>query len=262
MRTAHYLLLLGLACTSIAACAAGSGDATQSTGSAGPEPAAGNGGPTTCTETDDGVGCCDPGGTILYYCTKEGVMMTKTCASGQTCGWDSANVWYDCGASPGGPEPTHTYPMACGGNGTTIGSSSGGTSSSSTSGGSTSGSSTSSSSSSSASSSGTSAVTWTELYNGVFGTSGTSNCALSSACHLHTQSGFQCGTTKTTCYDGLVSAGLVMPGAGASSSVLVTSGQSPLCGSLGGNMPRQGACVTSAQLAQIQAWLGSGAPDN
>jgi hypothetical protein len=59
-----------------------------------------------------------------------------------------------------------------------------------------------------------------------------------------------------------VSAGLVTPGAGASSSVLVSPTQSPLCGSLGGNMPKQGACVTSAQLAQIQAWLASGAPDN
>jgi hypothetical protein len=105
-------------------------------------------------------------------------------------------------------------------------------------------------------------VTWTELYNGIFGPTGTSNCSLSSSCHVQSQGGFQCGTSKTTCYGGLVKAGLVTPGAGASSSALVASGQSPLCGSLGGNMPRQGSCVTSAQIAKIEAWLATGAPDN
>jgi hypothetical protein len=114
--------------------------------------------------------------------------------------------------------------------------------------------------SSSSSSGGT--VTWTELYNDIFGPTGTSNCSRSSSCHVQSRVGFQCGTTSTTCYDGLMSAGLVTPGASASSSALVTPVQSPLCGSLGGNMPLVGSCVTPAQLAQIQAWLASGAPDN
>ncbi len=60
----------------------------------------------------------------------------------------------------------------------------------------------------------------------------------------------------------MVNAGLVTPGSGASSSVLVTQQASPLCGSLGGNMPKSGSCVTSAQLTQIEDWLGSGAADN
>jgi hypothetical protein len=105
-------------------------------------------------------------------------------------------------------------------------------------------------------------VTWTQLYDGIFGPTGTSNCAEGGGCHTNNQSGFQCGTSKTTCYTGMVNAGLVTPGASASSSVLVTSGQSPLCGTLGGIMPKGGTCVTDAQITEIESWLATGAPDN
>ena len=100
------------------------------------------------------------------------------------------------------------------------------------------------------------------LYNAVFGPSGTSSCARGGGCHTHIQSGFRCGTTKVSCYAGLVAAGLVTTGANASSSVIADPMQSPLCGNLGGNMPKVGACVTDAEIGEIRSWLASGAPDN
>jgi hypothetical protein len=60
----------------------------------------------------------------------------------------------------------------------------------------------------------------------------------------------------------MVSDGLVTPGASASSSALVDPNSSCLCGTLGGNMPKNGTCVTAAQITEIQAWLACGAPDD
>ena len=106
-------------------------------------------------------------------------------------------------------------------------------------------------------------MTWTEIYNSVFGPSGSAPCAINGGCHTQSDHGFKCGTTKTTCYSGFVSDNLITPGSGASSSSLVDPSSSPLCGSLGGNMPRQyGSCVTAAELTNIQTWLAAGAPDN
>lgn len=105
-------------------------------------------------------------------------------------------------------------------------------------------------------------VTWTLLYNTIFGPNGTSSCAANGGCHTVVQSGFKCGTTKALCYKGMVDAGLISPGAEASSSVLVTKGKSPLCGPLGGGMPKIGKCVTEAQVAKIQAWLDGGGEMN
>jgi hypothetical protein len=60
----------------------------------------------------------------------------------------------------------------------------------------------------------------------------------------------------------MVNAGLVTPGSNASSSKLVNPSSSPLCGSLGGGMPKGGTCVTAAEITEIEAWLAAGAPDN
>lgn len=60
----------------------------------------------------------------------------------------------------------------------------------------------------------------------------------------------------------MINAGLVTAGAQASSSDLVNPNYSPLCGSLGGSMPKGGACVTSSQVQQIKSWLAAGAPNN
>jgi hypothetical protein len=179
----------------------------------------------------------------VYFCDA-GQLATLDCAgNGLSCGWNDTAGYYDCVTSATGPDPSGTYPMACGG-------SSGSTSSSS------------SSSSSSGTTSSGSATTWTQLYNGIFGPSGTSSCVAGGGCHTTSQSGFKCGTSKSSCYSGIVSSGLVTTGSGAPGSALVTAGYSPLCGSLGGNMPQGGTCVSSTKLAQIKSWLAAGAPNN
>jgi len=196
--------------------------------------------PMNCTDANDGTGCCDPSGT-LYYCDQNSMLVSQSCSSPQVCGWNAAKKYYDCVDGPATSDPSGMNPMACGGSP---------------------GSSTSSSAASSSSSSGGSATTWTELYSTVFGPSGTSNCSRNGGCHTNSQSGFKCGSTKASCYNGMVSSGLVNTGASASSSPLVDPSQSPLCGSLGGNMPKGGACVTASELSQIQSWLGAGAQNN
>jgi hypothetical protein len=122
---------------------------------------------------------------------------------------------------------------------------------------------TSSSHASSSSSSGGGPITWTFLYTTMFSPTGTSPCAVNGGCHTFSKSGFKCGTDKTTCYNGLVSSGWITPGASASSSPFVDPAQSPLCGSLGGNMPRTyGHCPTATDVTNIKTWLGTGAPNN
>ncbi len=107
-------------------------------------------------------------------------------------------------------------------------------------------------------------VSWAnDIFDPIFGPSGTSPCSINGTCHTNNQSSFKCGTTATSCYTGFVNAQWISPGSGASSSSLVNAATSPLCGSLGGNMPRTyGTCITQAQLQTIQTWLAAGAPDN
>jgi hypothetical protein len=111
-----------------------------------------------------------------------------------------------------------------------------------------------------------SAVTWTGLFNGIFGPSGTSSCT-GEDCHSTGQAGFACAPPAKACYAGMVDFGLVTPGPHAPSSVLVNPDTSPLCGvSPGGDMPELppplAYCVTDAQVVEIQAWLSCGAPAN
>jgi hypothetical protein len=231
---------------------AGSGDATVGAGSTAAATSAesssaagGGGGPLTCNDTNGGAGCCDPGG-VLHYCDTMMNVVDQVCTGGQVCGWSTAQMYYDCVAPPSKSDPSGQYPIACGGGG----------------GGSTSASSSSSSASSSASTGGGGGTTWTQIYGTVFGPQGTSACSKGGGCHTNTQSGFKCGTTKAACYTGFVNSGWVTPGANASSSTLVNAAKSPLCGSLGGNMPKNGNCITSAQLAEIKSWLAAGAQNN
>jgi hypothetical protein len=242
----------GLSVSFAVACTAapgGDGDGGAHGGSSG-----GGDVPTTCAQADHGTGCCTPAG-VLYYCTTQVTVYEKTCAAGTVCGWNGTGSYYDCVAPPGGADPSNAYPLLCDTMASSSSSSSGASSSSSSSAGA------SGSSGSTSSSGGT--VTWTTLYDTIFGPNGTANCA---ECHgtnpSTNQSGFICGTTSTACYSGMVDDGLITPGASASSSPLVTKGQSPLCGTLGGNMPLMGPCVTAAQITAIQAWLATGAPDD
>jgi hypothetical protein len=54
-------------------------------------------------------GCCS--GTTLKYCSS-GQIVSSSCASSPSCGWDSASKLYDCGTS-GGSDPSGVYPKTC-----------------------------------------------------------------------------------------------------------------------------------------------------
>jgi MYXO-CTERM domain-containing protein len=75
---------------------------------------AGGGDPQTCAEADQGVGCCAASGE-LFYCTVHNVLTGMTCGNGTVCGWNAAMGYYDCVPSPGGADPSGTYPMECAG---------------------------------------------------------------------------------------------------------------------------------------------------
>jgi hypothetical protein len=66
--------------------------------------------PTTCTEADDTIGCCD--GKDLYYC-KTTTVTKKACTGSDVCGWDSKADYYDCVDPPGGADPSGKHPIAC-----------------------------------------------------------------------------------------------------------------------------------------------------
>jgi hypothetical protein len=252
MRLAY--LFVAAALVGAAACDGPNGVQFEPTGGAGgggTSSSSSGGAALTCAEVDEGVGCCDASGAVRFCTSTSTSAETLACGSGKVCGWNADKSFYDCVAFPGGAEPGGKYPLLCS---AVTGSSSSSTSSSS--------SSSTSSSSTSASSSGTPAVTWTQIYNGVFGPSGSSSCVKGGGCHTFAQSGFKCGTSKDTCYNGIVASGYVNPGAGAASSDLVNPSSSPLCGSLGGNMPKGGGCVSAAHLADIKSWLSAGAPND
>lgn len=209
----------------------------------------GGGAPMTCAEADGGVGCCE-GSAQLYYCTQGSSMPTlQTCGGGTVCGWSAANAYYDCVPPPAKADPSNQYPIACNGG---MGSSAASTSASA-----------SSAAASSSSTGNMGAVTWTQIYNTLFAANGSAPCSVNGGCHTNTQSGFKCGTSKATCYSGFVNSGLVTTGANAPQSALVDPNQSPLCGSLGGNMPKTyGSCISAADLTEIKTWLAEGAPNN
>ena len=54
-------------------------------------------------------GCCD--GTLLKYC-QGGKLSAEDCAGNPSCGWDSANKWYDCGTL-GTADPSGKLAKTC-----------------------------------------------------------------------------------------------------------------------------------------------------
>jgi hypothetical protein len=99
--------------------------------------------------------------------------------------------------------------------------------------------------------------TWTYLYSYYFGASTPGHCG---DCHHSTFNGFRCGSTKYTCYQGMVNAGLVNL-ASPSASPLGDPGVSPLSW-LGGGMPKDAPTPDTQAAALVKAWLNAGAPYN
>ncbi len=66
--------------------------------------------PTTCSQTNQGVGCCV--GNDNYYCNQLDAVHEVKCTGGQVCGWVASQKYYGCGTSTGS-DPSGTYPIAC-----------------------------------------------------------------------------------------------------------------------------------------------------
>jgi hypothetical protein len=103
------------------------------------------------------------------------------------------------------------------------------------------------------------APTWTMIYGSYFAAGTAGHCG-NSGCHLSTLKGFKCGSDKTTCYNGFVSAGYITPSAGASSP-LADPQQSCLTW-LGGNMPPGGNGSNTAATTDLTAWANAGAKND
>ncbi len=102
--------------------------------------------------------------------------------------------------------------------------------------------------------------TWTQIYTQYLGPNTPGHCSGTGGCHTSSRGGFKCGTSKTDCYQGLVSSGLITPGNPAQSPLGIP-GESPLVW-LGGGMPLDDASPNPAAAAAVQAWVNAGAPDD
>jgi hypothetical protein len=106
------------------------------------------------------------------------------------------------------------------------------------------------------------APTWTQLYAQYFGPNTPGHCSGTGGCHTNIRGGFKCGTTKATCYTGLLQAGLITPGAATGAqSPLGIVGQSPLAW-FGGGMPLDNDAPNPQAAAAVKAWLTAGAQND
>lgn len=102
------------------------------------------------------------------------------------------------------------------------------------------------------------AATWTTVYAAYFGPGSLGHCS-DTGCHATALSGFTCGTSQASCYQGLVTGSFINP-ANPSASNLVGA-NSPLKWFGQGRMPTGGSANPAAKAA-IAAWVSAGAKNN
>lgn len=107
---------------------------------------------------------------------------------------------------------------------------------------------------------GPAAPTWTQLYAQVFGPGTPGHCSGTGGCHTNTRGGFKCGTSKETCYQGLVAARLI-DSANPSASALASEAESPLVW-FGGGMPLDNPDPNPEAAALVKAWVLAGAKND
>ena len=106
-----------------------------------------------------------------------------------------------------------------------------------------------------------SAPTYTELYTNYFADGMPGHCA-KSGCHLTDVHGWACGTTKDSCYQGMVGVGLVDP-SNPTASVLANAKSSPLNWiNPDGPMPQDAPKPFPAGRDAILAWVAACALNN
>lgn len=104
------------------------------------------------------------------------------------------------------------------------------------------------------------AMTWTRVYNEILGPGTPGHCSGTGGCHTQNRGGFKCGTTKDSCYQGLVESGQIVPGAPALSP-LVDESQSALVW-FGGGMPLDNPEPNPEAAAAVKAWVLAGAKND
>jgi hypothetical protein len=104
---------------------------------------------------------------------------------------------------------------------------------------------------------GPSGPTFTQLFEQFLGPNTAGHC---SDCHSGGTGGFRCGSTKDSCFQGLVQSGFVDP-ANPSRSTIAVEGQSPLSW-LGGNMPTDGTADNALAADAVKAWVAAGAKND
>jgi|SRR5580658_3838229 hypothetical protein len=119
---------------------------------------------------------------------------------------------------------------------------------------------------------------WQDLYSSYFGLAGQASCSqLPMSCHRAgadlgvATSGFVCGTTSDSCWQGMTQgqpghAALVPAGAADATQTPLWAALykgAPNGGAVSNNMPQNlSYTFTMGDLARIQAWIQSGAPNN
>ena len=102
-------------------------------------------------------------------------------------------------------------------------------------------------------------VTWTTIYEEAFAPGTPGHCG-NSGCHEKTQSGFACGTSASSCLQGMISKGL-LDTANPTESTLGSASSSPLRWvNANGVMPADNKSAEPQLGADIAAWVKAGAP--
>lgn len=107
------------------------------------------------------------------------------------------------------------------------------------------------------------ALTYTELFAQYFAPGTPGHCA-TAGCHADPgHNVWLCGTSKDTCYTGMVNVGLINT-AKPQASMIVDPTLSPLIwiDPAGGNMPLDAAGPNAAGRDAIRAWVAAGAQNN
>lgn len=105
------------------------------------------------------------------------------------------------------------------------------------------------------------APTYSQLYDALFAVGTPGHCA-KSGCHSPPIHVWTCGSTKDTCYQGMVKVGLISP-ADPSMSAIIDPQNSPLAWfNASGPMPFDNPAPNPTGAAAIQAWVAAGAQNN
>lgn len=102
--------------------------------------------------------------------------------------------------------------------------------------------------------------TWSYVYANDIGPGTPGHCG-DSGCHSSSRGRFLCGTTKDSCYSGLIASGLVSTSLKEKSALVSKTGVLAWF-DLNGNMPQDEAKPNAQAATDVTAWLTAGAQND